>query len=494
MEPLFNTKQIIDLENLWVSNKQGTLSDLMERAGRAAFDFIERQYGNHPLNVLVLCGQGNNGGDGYVLARWLVKAGHKVTLCYSRPPCQQAQPAYWAYQQWLNVSSQSHYTGLTECEVSDLNQFELIVDALFGIGLNRDIAGDVGPLIEKINEATPPVLSLDIPSGVCADSGRIYQHAIAATHTLTFLGRKVGLFTGQAKTFCGQIICCDLNLGHDVDKVLNTSSYLIAQEDLVFKAPALDIHKGRNGKLLCVGGLVAMSGAIDLTSRAALRTGAGLVCVHTHKESRGELAHAYPERMVSSDEQILVTQRFSWADVLACGPGLGRTEWGEQLYLKCAAVNKPKVVDADGLYWLARYPQKDAQRIITPHSGEAARLLNCTVAEVEKDRVKATRRLQEIYCGVVVLKGPGTLIYDGQRSYFCQAGNPGMATGGMGDVLTGVIAALLGQGETLFDAAWRGVLLHSCAADSEALEHGMVGMCAHDLMPHIRRLRNHYFS
>ncbi len=492
MKPLLNKEQVTHLEHLWVSNKQGTLSDLMERAGRAAFDFIEHHYPSHTLNVIVLCGQGNNGGDGYVLARWLVKAGHQVTICHSGPPSKQTQPAYWAYQQWLTVSAHSHCVDLSEHHMLALTQCDLIVDALFGLGMNRAMSGAYRLLVEKVNASATPTLSLDIPSGVCADTGRVYQPAILATHTLTFLSRKVGLYTGQAKALSGQVQCHDLNSAIEVEQALSPVGYLINQDDLLFDAPRLDLHKGSNGKLLCIGGFVAMSGAIDLTSQAALRTGAGLVCVHTHPDSQADLAHVYPERMVSSDFALLVAERLSWASVLACGPGLGRTEWGEQLYLECAAVNKPKVVDADGLYWLAQHPQPDAMRIITPHAGEAARLLNCTIAEVEQDRFNTAHRLQQIYKGVVVLKGPGSIICDGEQTYVCQAGNPGMATGGMGDVLTGVIAALVGQGNSLFDAAWRGVLLHSCSADKEALAHGAVGMCAHDLMPHIRQLRNRY--
>ncbi|WP_162812769.1 NAD(P)H-hydrate dehydratase [Vibrio cholerae] len=250
-------------------------------------------------------------------------------------------------------------------------------------------------------------------------------------------------------------------------------------------------HKGQNGKALIVGGNEGMGGALILCASACARSGAGLSAAMTHPDNVTAMLTITPEVMSTSwNKQHLFEERIEWCDALALGPGLGRDAQAQQIMQRLSSLKVPKVWDADALYFLAHNPSYDAQRIITPHPVEAARLLGCEVEEVEQDRFAAIRQLQQRYGGVVVLKGAGTLVDDGKEIAVCLQGNPGMASGGMGDVLTGIIVALLAQKIPLADAAKLGVWLHSSAADLNTKSHGQRGLLASDLLPHLRELLN----
>ncbi|WP_294902998.1 bifunctional ADP-dependent NAD(P)H-hydrate dehydratase/NAD(P)H-hydrate epimerase [Tatumella sp. UBA2305] len=458
---------------------------LMERAGHAAFQHICRLW-PQASHWRILCGSGNNGGDGYVVARLAKQAGLRVTLiaCDSARLPEEAQHAR---EQWLACGG--------ECLPADsdwIGEEHLIVDALLGIGLNRAPENPYRQLIEKVRERSVPVFALDIPSGVMADSGTVPGVAIKADVTLTFIGLKAGLLTGKARDYCGTILTDPLGpdlAGTHVDPpvwrkdVSHLAGWLPSRNATA--------HKGDHGKLVLIGGDKGTGGAIRLAGEAALRSGAGLVRVLTHPDNVIALVTARPELMTAAMSEQQLEESLEWADTVVIGPGLGQQAWGKTVFSQVKKSKKQTLWDADALNLLAIDPDTRQNRILTPHPGEAARLLGTSVQSVENDRLLAARQLVQRYGGVVVLKGAGTVISssDGE-TVIADVGNPGMATGGMGDVLSGVIAALAGQKLSLYDAACAGVVAHGGAADWVARKHGMRGMLASDLFEPLRRLVN----
>ncbi|TVM23313.1 NAD(P)H-hydrate dehydratase [Vibrio cholerae] len=316
---------------------------------------------------------------------------------------------------------------------------------------------------------------------------------IKAQHTVSLIGLKQGLVTGQARCYVGTLHYAGLGV-EEVFAQHNTPSLVSIDGKLrhsLLPPRQACTHKGQNGKALIVGGNEGMGGALILCASACARSGAGLSAAMTHPDNVTAMLTITPEVMSTSwNKQHLFEERIEWCDALALGPGLGRDAQAQQIMQRLSSLKVPKVWDADALYFLAHNPSYDAQRIITPHPVEAARLLGCEVEEVEQDRFAAIRQLQQRYGGVVVLKGAGTLVDDGKEIAVCLQGNPGMASGGMGDVLTGIIVALLAQKIPLADAAKLGVWLHSSAADLNTKSHGQRGLLASDLLPHLRELLN----
>lgn len=453
----------------------------MLRAGEAAYALARDQYpaGSH---WLVLCGHGNNGGDGYVVARLAAEAGVKITLI----ACEGARPlpveAAAARQAWLNAGGEIHPADSRWPESIDL-----IIDGLLGTGLNTAPRSPYNALIEAANRSSVPVIALDIPSGLLAESGAAPGAVIRATHTVTFIALKPGLLTGQARDWVGQLYLSRLGL----------SGWLAKQPAQIHRVTADSLpqwlkprrpcsHKGEQGRVLLVGGDHGFGGAIRMAAEAALRSGAGLVRVLTHIEHVGPLLTARPELMVQRLSDDTLQQALNWADVVVVGPGLGQGEWGRNALKVLQASDKPALWDADALNLLALNPEKRQNRVITPHPGEAARLLGCSTADIESDRLLAVRKLAAQYGGVAVLKGAGTLIADERGEMaIADVGNAGMASGGMGDVLSGIIGGLLGQKLSLYDAACAGCVVHGAAADRMAARHGTRGMLASDLLPEI---------
>lgn len=451
----------------------------MQRAGAAAYALVRDHY-PASRHWLILCGHGNNGGDGYIVAALAAAAGIRVTVI----ACEGTRPlppeASAARQAWMEYGGDILPAGSRWPEAIDL-----IVDALLGTGLGAAPRAPYDALIEAVNRANVPVIALDIPSGLLAENGATPGAVIRATHTLTFIALKPGLLTGQARDWVGQLHYSALGL----------ADWLATQPDQIQRFTAEDLaqwlqprrpctHKGEQGRLLLVGGDHGFGGAIRMAAEAALRSGAGLVRVLTHIEHVGPLLTARPELMVQrlSDDTLL--QALEWADVVVVGPGLGQGDWGKSALKLLQASDKPALWDADALNLLALSPEKRQNRIITPHPGEAARLLSCRTVDIESDRLLAVRQLVAQYGGVVVLKGAGTLIAgsDGQMA-IADVGNAGMASGGMGDVLSGIIGGLLAQKLTLYDAACAGCVVHGAAADRVAENQGTRGLLASDLLP-----------
>lgn len=484
---LYTAKQVRELDRLTIA--AGTPGfTLMTRAGEAAFSLLLQRW-PQARRVDVVCGGGNNGGDGYVVARLAHQHGIKVSLYAVSSPERLQGDAKLAWAAACNA-------GLEVLPFDVGQQFEgdVIVDALLGTGLQGEVKAASLAAIEAMRQSSAPVLAIDIPSGLCADTGRVLGQAVLAAATITFIGMKIGLLTGNAPAHVGDLYFADLGVPEGIrDQVpADVNTVLRSQVDRWLPRRARDAHKGHFGHVLVVGGDLGMGGAVLMAAEAAARSGAGLVSVATRGEHLGALLSRRPELMVHpvADGEGIdhLTAR---ATVIVLGPGLGQGSWGKQLFQQVIASNKPLVVDADGLNWLSHAAiTPRANWVLTPHPGEAARLLQTDTESIQQHRLNAARALQNRYGGVIVLKGAGTVICDeNQRLSLAAVGNPGMATGGMGDVLSGIIGALIAQKLSLADAAAIGVWLHGAAADSAAAE-GERGMLATDLFSPLRHLVN----
>ncbi len=485
--PLYRTEQVRNVDRMAIRDYGTPGYELMTRASTAAMILIHKRWPKVGT-VGIACGLGNNGGDGYLLARLLRQAGIKVKVIMLPGGSPRTADAGRAYSEWRASGER------TDSFDGQLPEVELWVDALYGIGLSRPPEGVAQALIERINASHLPVLALDVPSGIDADAGTAIGICIHATRTLSFIAAKRGLYTGSARDFCGKVQHDNLGLSEIVQSSSAPAAFLMTPACLsVGLAPRhANSHKGEYGHVLCVGGEVGMGGAVRLCAEAALRVGAGLASVATRTEGVSALVAARPEAMTHAVENAAaLLPLIEKADVLAVGPGLGQNEWGHTLFDCAIASKKALILDADALNLLAENPQALPQAILTPHPGEAARLLGVTNQEIQSHRFEAIDALVKKYQCVVVLKGAGTLVgAPGETTRVIDAGNPGMATGGMGDVLTGVIAALCAQKLSLFDAASLGALLHGAAGDAAAKIGGERGLLPSDLFPHLRRLAN----
>jgi NAD(P)H-hydrate epimerase len=464
---------------------------LMARAADAAFRYLVEAW-PVPGPLQVLCGIGNNGGDGYLVADLAHKRGIDVTVIQLGDPARIGGDALLAREQALA-------NGVDVRPFGDvpLKPGGVIVDAMLGTGLGGDVRGDYRDAIDLVNASGAPVLAVDIPSGLCADTGRVLGVAVRADLTVTFIGLKRGLFTLDAPDCTGAVQFADLGVPPEVYAAVPCDCSRLELEALLERLsprPAT-AHKGHFGTVLIVGGDHGMAGAAALAAEAALRCGAGLVRVATRPGHVAALVARTPEAMprgVESDEDF--DPLLESADVLVVGPGLGSSPWSARLLQRSLGSGKPAVLDADALNMLAAGVLQgsgnipvQATRIFTPHPGEAARLLGSDTAAVQADRFGAALELQQRHGGVVVLKGNGSLVCDGATTLLSDYGNPGMASGGMGDVLSGVIGALLAQKLPPLEAAALGVCLHGAAADIAAAE-GERGLLATDLMPALRSL------
>jgi NAD(P)H-hydrate epimerase len=436
-----------------------------------------------------MCGVGNNGGDGFVLARLAHSAGLD-------PRILSVGDAKNMKGEAADARSACAAAGIsvTPFNAQALHDSDIVVDALLGTGLTRPVEGAWREAIDIVNELqAEPILAVDIPSGLNADSGAVMGAAVRAHTTVTFVGLKSGLFTGSGREHGGEIIFADLQIPPDV--CLRSEPIAQRLKDSEFqnclRPRPRDAHKGDMGHVLIVGGDRGMGGAVRLAGEAAYRAGAGLVTVLTRAEHVALVGAARPELLVYGvDDWREARVVFERASVVAVGPGLGQSPWSKKLFDAALASGRPLVIDADGLNLLAKATARRDDWILTPHPGEAARLLGLATGDIQADRFSAVNALNERYGGVSVLKGSGTLIAKaGVRPVsLCDRGNPGMASAGMGDVLTGVVAALLAQGLETWDAARLAVWLHALAGDDAARRTtgDEIGLLASDLFPFLR--------
>lgn len=461
---------------------------MMQRAGKAAFDFLQRRWPK-AKKIAVFCGSGNNGGDGYVLALLAKQQGWDVTILQVGQTEARTENARHALKNCQAANMEIHPFD----EKINLHHPDVIVDAICGIGIHDNLKDEMVSAIRKMQRVHAPILAIDVPTGIHADTGQILGSAVHATATITFIGLKLGLLTGSGIACAGELICHDLQLPQElfsyvqpIAEKINLTTYAA-----FLKPRPRDWHKGLSGHVLVAGGELGYSGAPRMAAEAALRVGAGLVSVASRPENAIVLNSDCPEIMshgvtTKNELDVLIKK----ASVIILGPGLSQTEWSKMMYEQICKQECPLVVDADGLNCLAQNPQYNENWVLTPHPGEAARLLDVTVQEVQQDRLTAAKEINKRYGGVCVLKGAGTLVIAANSlPALCDKGNPGMATAGMGDVLSGVIAGLIGQGIPLGDAAKLGVCMHAMAGDLAAKE-GERGMKAMDLMPYLRRLSN----
>ena len=468
-----------------------SMYQLMENAGQAVFSLMSDAYPD-AQRILVLAGHGNNGGDAYIVARLAIEAGLVCALCELGSPDKLSADASLARNKWLALQG----TKLPGNKLQ-FDDYDVCIDGMLGTGLSGSVRAPYRDIITRLNEHAIAVISIDIPSGMHADTGIANGVAVEANHTCTFIGTKSGLKTGQGKQLCGQLHFHDLGVGKEFQRLAQQIAKVVDFRRMpAFPGRNINSHKGMMGKLLCIGGNEQYGGAIRLTAEAALRAGTGLVKVFCHEASRPTVNNTRPEIMVETRVEQL-QQVLTWSDAIVVGPGLGRDSWStsilEAALLHCLRQHKHLVIDADALNLIAEHqrlviPQNLA--IITPHSGEAARLLKTSVSAIENDRYNAATMLTRTFETVSVLKGPGTLITSQGNTWICENGNPGMATGGMGDVLSGVLGALLSKGISNRLSALYGVCLHSYAADVAVQENGETGLLASDLFPYIRKLVN----
>jgi NAD(P)H-hydrate epimerase len=460
----------------------------MARAAAASFELLQDLW-PEVETIQVLCGTGNNGGDGYLIADLAHKRGIEVQVYQLGDAAKIGGDAKLAREQALanGVEEQAYVEGCLRLD-------GVVVDAMLGTGLGGDVREAYKDAIAEINASGAPVLAVDIPSGLCSDTGRVLGAAVVADVTVSFIGLKRGLFTLDAPDHTGAIQFTDLGVPPEAYEQVAASCQRLELEHLLARLPERRAgdHKGTFGTVLVAGGDYGMAGAAAMAAEAALRCGAGLVRAATRPEHVSALVARTPEVMargVVSGQEL--QPMLDGVDVLVVGPGLGQSPWSEQLLQTATASGKPMVLDADGLNLLTR-GQIVAERVrqnwvLTPHPGEAARLLDITTAEVQADRFAAATALQQRYGGVVILKGNGTVVAAQGQLLLCDYGNPGMASGGMGDVLSGIIGGLMAQGLAPLEAAALAVCLHGAAADTAA-EQGQRGLLATDLLAPMRAL------
>ena len=459
---------------------------LMQRAGGAALDAVRRHWPGIS-KIAILCGAGNNAGDGYVLARLARAAGLDVKVVALTDPSRLSGDALKAYADFVAEGGRHGAFDATALAGS-----ELVVDALLGTGIDRPVEGALRDCIEWVNRSGLPVLALDVPSGLDADTGQPQGVAIRATRTIAFVALKTGLFLGAAPDHVGSLELADLDIPA---AARDAQSPVLRRMDGRLPAAALrprrrTAHKGDHGRVLVIGGF-AMAGAARLAGEAALRSGAGIVTIATSAPNAAAIVGARPELIVHALRSPSgLKPLMNAADAVAIGPGLGVDRRARRLFDEAVDGGRPLVVDADALSLLAARPRRHADWILTPHPGEAARLLGTDAASVQHDRLAAVKAIAERFDGVCVLKGAGTLVQTrDELPWICDRGNPGMATAGSGDVLTGVIVALLAGGCAPGLAAAAGVLCHADSGD-RAARAGMRGVIASDLIAELHRVVN----
>ncbi len=461
---LYRADQVRELDRRAIQNHSIPGYELMSRAGDRAWRVLRALWPSARA-VTVACGGGNNGGDGYIVATRALESGLEVQAIALVDPASLSGDARSAADAFLAA-------GGALADSSQALTGSVVVDALLGTGLDRSVREPHAGLIRRINDSGLPVLALDVPSGLNADTGMPMGCAVRADATVSFIGQKRGLWTGRGPGLAGQRIFEVLDVPDSVYGGLKPDARLAGAGDIEALVPRreADTHKGQCGRVLVGGGDRGMPGSVILAARAALRAGAGLVTVATSPHHADALGPGVPEAMWSRFESPGdLDALLASVDVLAIGPGLGQADWGQALFSHLIGQPRSVVLDADGLNLLAANPIRRDDWVITPHPGEAARLLGIEVERVQEDRFRTARDLAERFGAVCVLKGSGTLVADPDgRVDVCPVGSAAMASAGMGDALTGIVAALMGQGLSPRDAALAGVLIHGLAGERAA--------------------------
>ncbi|MDQ9035476.1 NAD(P)H-hydrate dehydratase [Acinetobacter seifertii] len=481
---VYHSDDIRAWEQRWFAAQNSSLG-LMQQAAWSISQQLMVLFEKHTTkNIAVWCGQGNNAGDGYFIASYLKQAGFHVEIFAAE------LGDSTDLQYTVDFAKENNVQVHQDFEVS--KTFDCHIDALFGIGLNRELNDYWQHAIQQFNEQAGLKISIDIPSGLQANTGRILPSAVKADHTFTVLGLKAGLFTGQGKEYTGQVHLVNLI---PIDQELKPLAYLTPTHIRLPKRLAFG-HKGSYGHVLVIGGHEQMGGAVIMAAEAAFHAGAGKVTVICHRNHHQAILSRAPNIMlrdINGLDENDIKDILSQVDAVCFGMGLGRDDWSQQIYQQWfnflnQASHLEVVLDADALWFLAKQPEKlGAHVYATPHPGEAATLLGSSTAEIENDRIDAIYALQQKYSGQWVLKGAGSLILE-NNLYICTQGNAGMGTGGMGDILAGMIASLKAQFHK--DIALHEIVTLHAQAGDELAKQGMRGLQAYEMNQAITQVVN----
>ncbi|MGN0334140.1 MAG: NAD(P)H-hydrate dehydratase [Lachnospiraceae bacterium] len=467
--------------------------NLMEQAAGAVVKVLEN--GMYDLRqVLIVCGSGNNGGDGLAIARILSGKGIRTEVYFVGNESRMTEETALQMEMYRQ-------TGGNFVTKPSYDEYTVIVDAVFGIGCNRDLQGAVLEYVRQVNAVKIPVIAVDIPSGVNGSTGKICTDAVKASTTVTFSEKKLGMMIHPAKDYCGEVICADI--GIPKQDVFRAHAFYYEEEDLGRIPKRIEnSHKGSYGKVLVVAGSAEIFGAAYFSSAAAYRTGSGLVKVFTPEENRVPMQTLLPEALLAVYDRKhpdleKLRKCMEWADVIAVGPGIGIDDSAENILQSVLKESKvPIVIDADGINLLAKnteiLSEISVPVILTPHLQEMSRLTGMEKSELAASPFEQGKAFTDRYPVILVWKDARTIVMSKNRDLFVNtSGNPGMATGGSGDVLTGVIASLIGQGMEPLEAARLGVYLHGKAGDAAAVRKGMHGMLASDILYGISEVIKH---
>lgn len=488
-EPLYRSDALRSIEML------ASGQPLMQRAGLAAADLATSLCRLQGAAVLILAGPGNNGGDAFVAARHLRERRFAVSLVFAGEVGRLPPDAAAACKRFLDDG------GTLLDSIPAGQRWAMIIDGLFGIGLQRPIAGRYGELVLAANTLAArdrcPLLALDCPSGLDADTGKLWGTTIRASHTISFIAGKPGLLTGDGPDHCGAISVASLDL--DTERLVKATARTVGVDLLRdhLRPRARNSHKGSNGAAGILGGAASMVGAAFLAGRAALRLGSGRVYLGLNDRQAPVIDPLQPELMLRQPEALLAAP----LTALACGPGMGGSDEAREWLRRACALPLPLLLDADALNLLAAAPElrqallaRAAPTLLSPHPTEAARLLDCDTATVQADRPRAAGEVAARYRALTVLKGCGSIVAAPDGEWFVNgSGNPGLATAGTGDVLSGFIVALLAQGWPALEAMLAAVHLHGVAADERvAAGCGPVGLTAGEIIDSARGVFNRW--
>ena len=498
---LYTARETRKIDNLAIKQKNISGYSLMQMAAEFSLDIILREL-NPVEELIIFCSKGKNSGDGFLLGAYAKEFGLKVTVVMSNSP----KDLKGVTRKAFHEMKESNVKVISSKSLKNhrISKNAVLVDALLGTGLKGSLRKNIKDSILVLNQLGMkiPVVSLDIPSGVNPDTGNAEDAYVLADITTSFVAKKRGCFTSHGKKASGEVFYSDLDIPKKLFSEVPSTSSIINYENsmrrVIYREE--DVHKGNFGHVVVVGGDRGFGGAGILCSKAAVYSGSGLTSLVTRPEHVSASLVSCPEVMVkgvNSGQDL--EEHLLKPDVIAIGPGLGQTAWSEQMvqrvFWEAEKRDVPVIMDADALNLLTQLKLSSKlpkNLILTPHPGEAARLLNTNVSNVESDRFGSAAKLQKKFNATVVLKGSGSIVCykgnGGQKWGLCNSGNPGMATGGMGDVLTGIIAGILAQGLSLKDAAEAGVDLHSKAADLASLETGEVGLTPSDVISELRSL------
>jgi len=486
--PIYTTPAIRKLEELAAGAPDAPV--LMERAGRAAAEYARSLCGDTAKHVLVVAGPGNNGGDALEAATHLKRWFFRVSVVFSGERDKLPKDAQAALAKWEAAG------GALEKDIPKDTRVDLAIDGLFGIGLTRALAGAHAALVEKLNGLEAPILALDIPSGINADTGAVMGCAVRASHTLSFIAHKPGLLTLDGPDHCGELKLDTLGL--DPARLLAPEGMLIDRDVLngALRPRPKNFHKGQAGSVGILGGAAGMVGAAVIAGRAALRCGAGRVYLAPLTSRPPFIDYAQPELMLRKPKALFERGLVS---ALVAGPGMGRADAAKKMLRAALEASVPLVLDADALNLIAasrslaaRLAKRAAPTLMTPHPAEAARLLGEETKQVQADRVASARMIAQRSHSYVVLKGNVSVVAAPDRRIWIKTfANPAIASDGMNDALSGMIAALIAQGAEPLQALLAGVHLHGAAADElVAAGTGPTGITASEVIDSARTLLN----